>query len=178
VIPLVVLALVFGAWRVMVLRGPGPDSSTVVIGDATYRVTHVEEVKGLTQEDLAGMSHGIQSLVTQDKTLITVSLIITAGDSVTSFDPEQLQAYAVGSDTPIPAVGGTVSAGTLDPRASLEGAVSFVVPRDGSTLVMRGTDQSHSVPLLQVDVSSPGPTDHAHDASPAPSIVAPVPTER
>ena len=178
---LVVVALGLGGWRTATLHAVAPvaAANTVVVGDATYRVTHAEQVKGLSDADLSGMSHGIQSLVTAERTLVTVSIVVSAGDSAASYDPSQLELVAVGTNTPIEAVGATISGGVLDAHASLEGAVSFVVPRDGSRFEMRAHGQTRSVPLLQVDVPSPGETDHGHSsASAAPVTVVPLPAQR
>jgi len=178
---LVVVALALGGWRTATLHAaaPGAAPNTVVVGDVTYRVTHAEQVKGLSADDLAGMSHGIQSLVTSERTLVTVSVVVSAGDKPATYDPSQLELVAVGTNAPIAAVGATISGGALDAHGSLEGAVSFVVPRDGSRLELRAHGQTRSVPLLQVDVPSPGETDHGHStASAAPVTVVPLPAER
>jgi hypothetical protein len=47
-----------------------PDASTLVLNGVCDTVTHAEQVKGLSDAELGGMSHGIQSLVTDDKALI------------------------------------------------------------------------------------------------------------
>ena len=179
-LPLVVVTVVFacavlGGWRAVALRAPLADGSTVIVDGTSYRVTQVEQVTGLSDDDLAGMAHGIQGLVTHGQTLVTVSLVVTAGDDASTFDVSALQVFAAGSNQPIPAAGGTLAPGTLHAHASVEGALSFVVPRDGSRLVLRAPGQSHSVPLLQVDVSAPDSTDHSHGDDASPTIVAPVP---
>jgi hypothetical protein len=176
---LVVLAMGLGVMRFVALRAPVVDASTIVVDGATYRVAGAEQVQGLSDADLSGMAHGIQDLVTADKALVTVSVVVSAGDSPVTFDPSQLEVFERGSSTPIPAVGATLSGGPLDPHVSLEGAVSFVVPRDGSHLVLRAPGQSHSVDLLQVDVSTPGSVGHSHSSAPAaPATVAPAPPQR
>jgi hypothetical protein len=175
---LVVVALALGGWRTAALHATTTPTDTIVVGDASYHVTHAEQVKGLSAEDLAGMSHGIQSLVTSERTLVTVSVVVTAGDSTASYDPTDLELVAVGTDTPIAAVGATISAGPLEAHASLEGAVSFVVPRDGSRFELRAHGQTRSVPLLQVDVPTPGEEDHGHSTdAPAPVAVVPLPAQ-
>jgi hypothetical protein len=175
----ILVATALGAWRTVALQAPVADASTITVGDVSYRVTHAEQVTGLTAEDLSGMAHGIQSLVTAERTLVTVSIVVSAGDSPASYDPSELEVVADGSDTPIPAAGSTISAGPLDAHARLEGAVSFVVPRDGSRLELRSHGQSHSVPLLQVDVPAPGDLNHPHSsADNAPVTVVPAPATR
>jgi len=175
---IVVAAALLGGWRAAALRTAAPDASTVVVGDTSYRVMQAEQVTGLSDNDLSGMAHGIQGLVTSGKTLVTVSLVVSAGDASSTFDPSTLQVFEVGSSQPILPAGGTLAAGTLHAHASVEGALSFVVPRDGSRLVLRAPGQSHSVPLLQVDVSAPDSGSHGHGDDPSsPSIVAPMPDQ-
>jgi hypothetical protein len=177
-VAVVLAAAVLGGWRAMSLHAPVADASTVVVGGTSYRVTQVEQVSGLSDDDLAGMAHGIQGLVTNGRALVTVSLVVSAGDTTTSFDASTLEVFEVGSSEPILAAGGTLAPGTLHAHASVEGALSFVVPRDGSRLVLRGPGQSHSVPLLQVDVSAPDSSSHSHGDDPSsPSVLAPVPDQ-
>ncbi len=151
----VLVAAMLGAWRVASAFAVTPSPSSLVVGDVTYTVVRAEQVTGLTQADMAGMNHGINSLVTSDKALVRVNVLISANDAAASYDPAVLRLYADGSSTGIEPVGGTLTAGTLQPHGNLEGAVSFVVPRDGARLVLRTTVGDREVPLLQLDVAGP-----------------------
>jgi hypothetical protein len=162
VLVLVVLAAtVLGGWRAARGAAPRPDAATLAVGQASYTVTHVEQVKGLSTGDLGGMAHGVQSLVSDDKALITVSLTVTAGDKAATVDPGVLSAAAVGSPLVFLPAGGTLAKGHLSAHARIEGAVSFVVPRKSLQFVLRARGDARSVPLLRVTTAAEtnvGPT--------------------
>jgi hypothetical protein len=159
----VVLTSALGAWRVAAVTAPKPDERSLVVGDLRYTVTQVEQVTGLTSEDLSGMTHGVQSLVASADTLVTVSVIVSAGDSDAWVDPSVLHIAVAGSPSDAEPVGSTLQGGALRPHSSVEGAVSFVVPRNGTRLVLRARGFLHEVPLLTVDVATPEPSGAAHE---------------
>jgi hypothetical protein len=166
----VVVAMLLGGWRVATAFALASSPSSLVVGDVSYTVVQTDQVTGLTQADLAGMNHGIQSLVTSDKALISVSVLVSADDSAARYDPADLRVYADGAATGIEPVGGTLLAGSLLAHGNIEGAVSFVVPRDGARLVLRAEGGSHEVPLLQLDLAGPddGPA-HPHTTTYGPT---------
>jgi hypothetical protein len=133
----VLAATVLGGWRAA--RGPAAqaDASTLVVGGTSYTVTHVDQVKGLSDADLGGMAHGVQSLVTDDKALITVSFEVSAGKRATTVDPGVLSAVGVGSPLLFLPAGGTLAKGPLSAHARVEGSVSFIVPRKNEKFVLR-----------------------------------------
>lgn len=152
VLVLVVLAAtVLGGWRVARGAAPPADAATLAVGHTSYTVTHVDQVKGLSPAELGGMAHGVQSLVSEDKALITVSLTVTAGDRATTVDPGVLSAVAVGSPRAFLPAGGTLAKGRLSAHARVEGSVSFVVPRTSESFVLRARGEARSVPLLRVE---------------------------
>jgi hypothetical protein len=177
---LVVLTSALGAWRVAAVTAPKPDARTVVVGDLRYSVTQVEQVQGLTSEDLSGMTHGVQSLVTNANALVTVSVIVTAGDSAATVDPGVLRVAVAGSSTGTEPVGSTLQGGELRAHASVEGAVSFVVARNGTRLVLRALGAAREVPLLTVDVATPEPSGagHPHVDIPLPAATTSSPPRR
>lgn len=161
VLVLVVLAATaLGGWRVARGAAAPPDAATLAVGHASYTVTHVDQVKGLSQKELGGMAHGVQSLVSDDKALITVSLTVSAGDRPATVDPGVLSAVAAGSPLLFLPVGGTLAKGHLSAHARVEGSVSFVVPRKSETYVLRARGQLRSVPLLRIRATpvTAGPT--------------------
>lgn len=93
-------------------------------------VDSVELLKGLTAKDLAGMTHGIQSLVQSDHIQVQVSVELNnvlAG--AVPYAPEQFR-VRVGHARPAYAPGfGSVRAGTLQPHAGLNATLGFVLPR-------------------------------------------------
>jgi hypothetical protein len=125
---------------------PGP--SSIRVGGAMYTVTHVEPVTGLTDQDLGGMSHGIQGLVTQKQMMIRVSLTVSAGSAAAKFDPSVLEVF--GADgVGVSPLGGSLTSGRLPARGRMDGSLSFVVARDGARLMLRAGTQGASVPLLR-----------------------------
>ena len=131
------------------------DFPSLTVGHATFRVTHVERVDGLTNADLSGMGHGIQGLVLDDSTMIRVSVTVTAGGVPTAFDASRLRLVRDGGKNQVP-LGGSVGRGTLRPRASVEGAVAFVVPRDGARLRLGAVGTGAQVALVRIDDAPPG----------------------
>lgn len=166
-IVMVLVGTALGGWRAASMAAAKPDPSTLVVNGVSYMVTHAEQVKGLSDSDLGGMSHGIQSLVSDDKALVNVTLVVTAGDSPSSYDASVLRAFGTGSSVAVPPVGGTLAPGQLTAHARIEGSLSFVVPRNGAQLALRAPSDSREVPLLQVDDAPAGSGDH-----PSPSTTA------
>ena len=160
---LVALATVLGAWRVAALVAGPADPMTVTVGAVTYTVTHVEQVTGLTDADLGGMSHGVQSLVSDDKALVRVAVTVAAGDATTDYDATVLTAAVAGTPGGIVPVAGSLPVrGRLSAHAQLEGSLSYVVPRNGAHLVLRAGSGSREVPLVDVDDAGDPTPDHDH----------------
>ena len=163
----VLVGTALGGWRAVSMAAAKPDPSTLVVNGVSYTVTHAEQVKGLSDSDLGGMSHGVQSLVSDDKALVTVTLVVAAGDSPSSYDASVLRAFATGSPAAISPVGGTLAPGQLTAHARMEGSLSFVVPRNGAQLALRAPADTREVPLLQVDDAPSGDAEHPHPSTTA-----------
>ena len=161
----VLVATALGGWRAVSMAATKPDPSTLVVKGISYTVAHTEQVEGLSDQDLGGMSHGVASLVTDDKAMVTVTLVVTAGDSPISYDASVLRAYAAGSSVGVAPVGGTLAPGRLSAHARIEGSLSFIVPRDNAQLILRAPSDSREVPLLQVDDAPAGAGDHPHPST-------------
>ena len=171
----VLIGTVLGGLRAASMAATKPDRSTLVVNGVSYTVTHAEEVKGLSDADLGGMSHGVQSLVSDDKALVTVTLVVAAGDSPSRYDAGVLRAYAAGSSKTIAPVGGTLSPGKVGAHARIEGSLSFVVPRNGAQLSLQAPGDPRQVPLLQVDVAPAGADKHTHTSANTTTGGAPKP---
>jgi hypothetical protein len=159
---LCVLALTIGAWQVAQLVAARHSAVTLHAAGATYTITHVEQVAGLSDADLGGMSHGIQGLVSTKQMLIRVSLTVSAGDTATSYDPQTLTAISTRSPAVITPAGGSLTGGPLRAHARIEGSLSYVVPRDGARITLRIGSSSKTVPLVQTDDAPAGADDHQH----------------
>jgi hypothetical protein len=127
---------------------PGPDSLRV--GDAVYTVTHVEQLNGLTDADVGGMTHGIQGLVTKNQMLIRVSLTVSAGDNAATFDATVLQVHAADGIGVAP-LGGSLAGGRLRAHSRIDGSLSYVVPRTATARyqLRAGSNSRTSIPLLR-----------------------------
>lgn len=148
----VLIGTALGGWRAASMAATTkPDPTTLVVNGVSYTVAHVEQVKGLSSSELGGMAHGIQSLVSDDKAMVKVSLVVSAGDSPTPYDAGVLRAFATGSSAGVLPAGGTLAPGQLSAHARIEGSLSFVVPRNGAHLALRAPDSSREVSLLTVD---------------------------
>ena len=156
---LLIVATVYGGWRVATAPAaqPGVDAPpSLLVGHTRFTITHVERVDGLTNADLSGMAHGIQGLVLDDSTLIRVSMTVSAGDEATAFDAGRLRLLRGAGGASQEPLGGSIGRGTLRPHASVEGAVSFVVPRDGARLLLGAVGTGTRLSLLKIDDAPPG----------------------
>ena len=158
---LVVAATALGAWRVAGLTAAERDPMTLRVGHVSYTVTHVEQVAGLSDADLGGMAHGVQSLVPQDKALIRVTVTVSTDGTSTDYDARALQAFATGASVGVAPLGGSLAPGRLQAHGHIEGSLSYVVPRKTSQLVLRAGRLPRAVPLLHVD-DSPSTAGHDH----------------
>jgi len=159
---LCVLAVAAGGWQIAVQAAARHHTLTLRSSGATYTITHVEQVSGLTDAELGGMSHGIQGLVGVGQMLIRVSVTVTAGATPTTYDPQQLTAVSSRSPAVIHPAGGSLTGGPLRTHSHIEGSLSYVVPRDGARITLRIGNQSTTVPLVQTDDAPPGADEHNH----------------
>ena len=161
-IVVVLVGAALGGWRAVSMAEAKPDPSTLVVNGVSYTVTHAQQIQGLSDSALGGNSHGIQSLVTDDKALISVNLAITTGDSPSPYDAGVLRVFAEGSPAGVSPVGGILAPGHLNAKTRIEGSLSFVVPRKGGRFVLGTLADSREVPLVQVDLAPAGAGQHAH----------------
>ena len=159
---LVLGATAAGLWRVAALTAAEHDPMALRVGHATYTVTHVEQVAGLSDADLGGMAHGVQSLVPQDKALIRVTVTVSADGTSTDYDARALRAYATGASVGVAPLGGSLAPGRLQAHGQIEGSLSYVVPRKTSQLVLRAGRLPRAVSLLQVHDGPAAGHDHDH----------------
>lgn len=131
------------------LTEPGPASFGAVA------IEHAEKVIGVTNRDLAGRTHGVADIVTADKVRVQASATLTnTGREVAPYSPAQFSLVAtegrrpVASDKRLKAAGASIRAGTLQPDASIDARLSYVVPRDRSQLWVEFRDRGRAKPLL------------------------------
>ena len=106
-------------------------------------VEHVEDIGGLTPGDLAGVTHGIQNLVLSDSAQVEISVLIAneSGGSV-PVSPAQFRLIVQGAADPVEPTGSTIRPLLLQPGASLEAGMTFVVKQTGAQLSVAYTDPS------------------------------------
>jgi hypothetical protein len=177
----VMVAIGLGAWRtVLVTRPESPaaaSANALRLDGVTYTVAHVEQVSGLTDEDLSGMSHGIQGLVSSDNALLRISMTVQSGSSSRIYDPSMLSAVDDAGGKPIAPVGGSLSQGGIGPRAQVEGSLAFIVPRNGHHYRLHAPNNANSVDLISVDVAPSTASTHHHAAGPSANSTRPAPTQ-
>jgi hypothetical protein len=159
------LAVAAGGVRAVDLAATaGDDARTFDMAGASWQVVDVEQVVGVAQRDLmSGMGHNINGYVSDSQMMVRVAVVVSAGDHRTSFSAGWLKAYEDESRTPMLPSGGSLGAGFLAPHATVEGTVTFVVPRDGGHLVLKGRGSSHVIDLTTIAQAPPGVGDDDHD---------------
>ena len=165
------LAAALGGWRVLASHASAPQTA-LHVGDATFTVIQTEQVRGLSNADLSGMSHGIPGLVKDDETLVRVSVTVSADGSATDYDPSRLLVYRSGSAVGEPPVGGSLTRGRLSAGGSLEGSVAYVLPRSAAQITLGTGPDSPQIPLVPIEgppvqlegvPPDAGATDQPHD---------------
>jgi len=123
--------------------------------------------EGLGARDLAGMTHGIQNFVPEDHVLQQVQLVIAnGGDEAVHYSPDQFTVVLRNKGKQrIRVLSSNVKAGSLQPRASIELNLGFIVPRNGAGVSLAFADPVTRKQLLvdlgQVDRAPPGAS-HNH----------------
>lgn len=100
-------------------------------------VEFVEKIPGLTSQDLAGMTHGIQDLVPAGKELVLVAATITnASDAPIAYAPGLFEVRLEDGGR-VPVSRSAAVSGVLQPDASIDVRLEFVVPGDGGNVWLR-----------------------------------------
>jgi hypothetical protein len=144
------------------------------IGDAApmsfgaLQVMAARVAPGLTNQQLAGMTHGISGLIDARSSQLQVSIAMTNSKYVDAhWTAADFRLEAARSGREFAAVGGTDESGRLAPGASLDLALNYVVPRNGDHFTLRVRDGNRfvRVHLIQVGKAPPGTKgfDHAHE---------------
>jgi hypothetical protein len=126
--------------------GVGDPVST---GFGTVTVERAEKIGGLTSRALAGLVHGVQNLVRENRLQVQVSLLLTnRSGSAAPYSPDQFRLRIGGSGRPVGPQSSTILPGELSPGASIEAHLGFVAPRDGSGLVLEYREPSADEPMF------------------------------
>lgn len=122
---------------------------------------------GLTSEQLGGMVHGVQNLVTPDKAQIEVAIALTnnTGEAVT-YSPRQFLLRTESGGPGTPPTTASASDGQLQSGASVTATLGFVLPQDGSTYWLEFSDPGRSQPIVvdlgKTDSAPAGSQDQQH----------------
>jgi len=156
-------------------RGPAAIGQDVRTSFGVVAVESMTETAGPTAKALAGVTHGIQSLVTPDQLQVLTTVTITnTTRSVIRYTPAQFLLYATRGakpgpgDRPIHLARASVPPGALQPSASIDVTITYVAPRNGSRLWVSFRDRRKSGPVLidlgRTDRTPSGALDqyHAH----------------
>lgn len=99
----------------------------------TLTVVHVETLAGLTADDLAGMTHGVQNLVRSNAVQVQIFLQLTNRTTTpAAYSPAQFK--LLGAPVAIDPAGGTLQTGRLPGQATLNVEIDFVTPRTNRPL--------------------------------------------
>lgn len=145
----------------------GSNPSTAAVGSTlstsygSYRVASVERSDGLTEDDLGGMTHGINGLVSAGSISVTAEVTVSndTGHSV-KIKRDNFHLLRNSADAgPLAPTGSTLAAEAIPPHSSVDAVVSFIVPADGTPLRLSYQDPGSKVPLVvdlgRTDVVSP-----------------------
>ena len=142
------------------------DSAAMSFG--ALQVMEARVAPGLTNQQLAGMTHGISGLIDARSSQLQVSIALTNSKYVAArWTAADFRLEAARSGREFAPVGGTKESGTLAPGSSLDLGLNYVVPRNGDHFTLRVRDGNRfvRVHLIQVGKAPPGTTgfSHAHE---------------
>ena len=174
----VVAALALGgAWLAITAFTTGHDDAgqphadfvgeRITTSYGSFTVQHVEDIGGLTSNDLAGVTHGIQNLVLSDSAQVETAVLFTneSGDSV-QVSPSQFRLVVDGTADPVEPTGSTIRPLLLQPGASLEASMTFVVKQTGARLSVTYADPGGALITVPAGVLGQAPPDtgngHSH----------------
>jgi hypothetical protein len=161
----VVLLAVVGAWLGAGLLRPASDAAPLqrvpkggyAVGDSVFTsfgaiaIESVEKSNGPTARQLSGVTHGIQGLIPPNKTQLQAFATMTnLGTRPVRYSPDQFSIVVGRKDAhPQRLSGASVRAGVLQPNASIDLRLSFIVPRKGQRLWARFADPAaRKAPVL------------------------------
>ena len=181
---LVVLVVLLAGWGISLAYRVLNQKPSLVVGInepaatsfGSIVVSEADDLIGLTSQDLAGVTHGIQNLVLIDKTQIQLTVaLLNRSSSAVAYSPDQFtlvasynqifdQRWKIRSwwkktnsipesqvDEVILISGATIHEGKLQPRSNIEATLSFVVPRDGSSYILQYLDPGNNK-IVQIDL--------------------------
>jgi hypothetical protein len=136
-------------------KGPAAIAQDVPTSFGVVAVESMTKNAGPTAKALAGMTHGVGNLVPPNKLQVDVTVTLTnLKGKVARYSPAQFGLRATRGDKPgrstrhFRLARASVPPGTLQPNASIDATLTYVVPRDGSKLWMTFDDAARAPPIL------------------------------
>jgi hypothetical protein len=159
--------LAFGVLNSPPSRGAAGVGQSVETSFGSVAIAQQNRGTGLKASDLAGMTHGIQNFVGDDQALQQVQVVISnTSDGTVPYSPEQFSVLLGKSARRVGVLSSNVKAGVLQPRASIELNLGFVVPRNGQRIVLAFKDAGARKDALfnlgYTDRAPPGAGSHNH----------------
>jgi hypothetical protein len=139
-------------------NGPFGTAQDIPTSFGALGVESVQRINGLTAKQLSSSNHGIAHLIRPGQVRVQTSVTFTnLLDKPVAYSPSQFRLIAGGKGKPRAPFSSSIRAGTLQPSASIDAIISFVVPANGNKLQMAFYDRGRKAPLL-VDLGRVGKT--------------------
>jgi len=130
------------------LPGTSAIGHPITTSFGTITVESAETISGLTSGDLGGVTHGIQNLVLSDKAQVEVAVLFAnTGDVPVRVTPSQFQLIVEGTPDPVAPTGSTMRPLSLEPGASVEASLTFVVPQSGARMTVGYADPGNAAAI-------------------------------
>jgi hypothetical protein len=139
-------------------NGPFGISQDIPTSFGALGVESVQKINALTPRALSSSTHGIAHLIRPGQVRVQTSVTFTnLLDKPVAYSPSQFRLIAGGKGKPLPPFSSSIHAGTLQPSASIDAVISFVVPANGNKLQMAFSDRGRKAPVL-IDLGRVGKT--------------------
>jgi hypothetical protein len=143
--------------QVALSDGPFGIGQDIPVSFGALGVESVQRINGLTAKQLSSSTHGIAHLIKPGEVRVQTSITLTnLLDKPVAYSPSQFRLIA-GKSKPRAPFSSSISPGTLQPSASIDAIVSFVVPANGDKLRMAFYDRGRKAPVL-IDLGRVGKT--------------------
>ena len=121
-------------------------------------ISEVKKLNGLTASALAGVTHGIGSLLRPDQVMVQVSFQLTnLSAQPRPYSTKPFRLIVQKTHQTLPVFSATFSHGTLQPHSSVDGTAGFGAPRNGSRLILQFHDPGAAKPIV-IDLGRIGTT--------------------
>jgi hypothetical protein len=139
-------------------NGPFGISQDIPTSFGALGIESVQKINALTSKQLSSSTHGIAHLIRPGQVRVQTSVTFTnLLDKPVAYSPSQFGLIAGGKGKPRAPFSSSIHAGTLQPSASIDAVISFVVPANGNKLQMAFQDRGRKAPVL-IDLGRVGKT--------------------